>query len=417
MTIFIILAAVLVLLALVLLAPPLLRLRTPLALDRNQQNVVIAQERLSELETDLNNGVLNQSEFEQAKLELEQALLLDISGGDDTDKETPETPQQHGRLALGSLAVLVPALTVGLYLYLGEPQMIGFDPQQQASHAQNAGHGGEELPPVEEMIESLVSHLKEQPEDAEGWFLLGRTYMVMKDYPKAVTAFDTAYKLVGDIPSAMLSLADAMAMANNGDMTGRPAELIRKAVTVAPQDPTALWLAGMVERQSGNLEAALTHFEALKPLLAGEPESVAKVNGFITDIQRQLGQAEPVQSTSAEAVVTAIKVKVSLASELQAQVKPEQLVFVYAKALQGPPMPLAAAKLQVKDLPVEVTLDDSSAMMPQMKLSNFDQVIVGARVSMSGDPIAKSGDFNGEISPVMVQTNAAVDVVINSTVQ
>jgi cytochrome c-type biogenesis protein CcmH len=424
MTIFVILAAALVLLALVLVAPSLLRNRASMVLDRNQQNVVIAQERLSELEADLGNGVLTREQFEQAKVELEQALLEDLRD-DPAESASLEAPKKHGRIALGVLAVTVPVLTVSLYLFLGEPQMVEFDRQQIAAQ-QNVGHGGKELPPVEDMVDSLVSHLKQQPDDAEGWFLLGRTYMMLKDYPKAVQAFDSAYELVGDVPAAMLSLADALAMVSGGNMAGRPTELIRKAVVIAPQDTTALWLAGLVEKQEGNLEGALTHFRNLKPQLAGEPDSLERINGFIAELEQQLGQSaggavaaadtatpEPVSAASA----VGIKVSVSLSAEMQQKANPEQTVFIYAKALQGPPMPLAAAKHKVKDLPLEVVLDDTTAMMPQMKLSNFDQVTVGARISLSGNPIAQTGDLSGEVSPVAVQPNAAVDIVIDSAVQ
>lgn len=419
MTTFVIVAAALVVLALALLAPSLLRQRAKMVMDRNQQNVVIAQERLSELEADLENGVLTQEQFDQAKLELEQSLLLDLSE-DDAEKTLAGAPKKHGRIALGVLVVVVPALTVGLYLYLGMPQMVDFNPDEVAQ-AQNSGHGSQELPPVEDMIESLVSHLAEQPDDAEGWFLLGRTYMVMKAYSKAAEAFTKAHELVGDIPAAMLSLADALAMSNGGDMSGKPTELIRKAVVIAPQDTTALWLAGIVERQDGNLKAALTHFRNLQPKLADEPQSAARIAGFISELEQQLeesGETVPADTTSAAGVATvAIKVRVSLSPELQDKVDPEQTVFVYAKATQGPPMPLAAAKHKVKDLPVEVVLDDSNPMMPQMKLSNFEQVTVGARVSLSGNPIAQAGDLNGEVSPVAVQENAAVDVLINQVVE
>ena len=112
----------------------------------------------------------------------------------------------------------------------------------------------------------------------------------------------------------------------------------------------------------------------------------------------------------------AIRVRISLAPELQDQVKPEESLFIYARALQGPKMPLAAARHQVRDLPLELTLDDAGAMMPAMKLSNFEQVVVGARVSRTGGAIAQSGDLRGEISPVPVRDAGLVEVVIDSTV-
>jgi len=403
MTTFWIISAALILVALAMVAPTLLRSRKALPQDRNQQNVVIAQERLAELETDLANGVIEQAQFDQTKLELEQALLRDLA---EESQVAPEAASNApGRAALAGLAVLVPAITIGLYLFLGTPQMVEVDPAALAH--KNATMANGEMPSVAEMIDALKGRLKENPEDAEGWFLLGRTYMVLKDYPKAVKSYETVYKLVGEEPVVMLSLADAEAMAQKGDMSGRPAKLIRKAVALSPDDVTARWLAGMVEEQAGDLEKALSHFNALKPLLAGEADSLARVETMIQRISAKLGRPVPdVMTAKTEAPQqpaaggARIKVRVSIAPELAAKAGPEETVFIYAKALRGPRMPLAASRLKVKDLPVEVVLDDSSAMMPQMRLSNFSEVKVGARVSHSGNAITQSGDLIGEVAPV-----------------
>jgi len=416
MMLFWIITAAMILAALAMLAPTLLRNRHSESMDRDQQNVVIARERLAELESEKARGVLTAEQFEQAKGELEQSLLRDLDehGHEAVQRESAAS----GRLAIAAIVLMVPAITLGLYAYLGSPQMV-VPVDQRTAHAAT-GQG--EMPSVEEMLGVLVARLKETPEDSDGWFLLGRTYMAMNDYAKAAGTFEKLHQLVGEEPVVLLAWADAAAMSRQGDLSGRPTELVRRAVVLAPDNQTALWLGGMVEEQAGNHRLAIDHWERLLPQLQDEPESLARINSLLTAAREQAGAPAAAEKGSTQvqtqpsaiADSSGIRVRVALAAELLGKVGPEEVLFIYAKALQGPKMPLAAARHKVKDLPLELTLDDSSAMMPAMKLSNFEQVVVGARISRSGDPIAQSGDLKTEISPVDVGT--AVDIVIDSRV-
>jgi len=227
---------------------------------------------------------------------------------------------------------------------------------------------------------------------------------------------------VGDEPAILLSWADAQAMVQQGKMNGKPAELVRKAVKLAPDDPTALWLAGMVEEQAGNFAQAVVYWERLAPLLAGDAESSQRVIELIARARKKAGMepAAPMvagQSAPAPAATSAsVNIRVSISPALQQQVSGEETLFIYAKALQGPRMPLAAARLKVADLPLEMQLDDSLAMTPQAQISNFEQVVVGARVSRAGGAIAQSGDLRGEISPVTVGGSDLIEIVIDSVV-
>lgn len=412
MTIFWIITAVMILAALAFIAPSLLRASELRESDRDKQNVVIARERLADLNREHATGSLSDEEYEQTKLELEQALLIDLESSAGADDAAGSG--KVGLLPLLFSALFVVAATISVYLYLGTPQLI----DREVTLAQQPAN--EKLPSIEEMMTTLVERLKENPEDAEGWYLLGRTYMAMKDYQRAAFAFDKLNQLVSDQPSIMLALADALAMSAGGDMQGRPTELIRKAVTLAPEDQTALWLAGMVENQSGNYARALEHWRQLKPMLAGDPDSTQQVDRLIATAERQLttsgpGSA-PEQPAAAAPSGTAITARVSLSAELAARVKPEERLFIYARALEGPKMPLAAVRLKASDLPATVELSDAQAMVPGMNLSKFPQVVVGARISRSGNAIAASGDLLGEVSPVTVSDQAVVELVIDSVV-
>ncbi len=410
MILFWILLATMVLVGLAFLAPALLRSTDLKASDRDQQNVMIGRERLAELQADHAAGILSEAEYEQTKGELEQALLIDLEGGDEPD--SPHESSRGGRATLLLSALFVVIATVTVYLYLGSPQMV--DPEAMLAQQQSS----EELPSVEEMMTALVERLKENPEDAEGWYLLGRTYMAMQDYQKAAFAFDKLNQLVSDQPSIMLALADALAMSSGGDMQGRPADLIRKAIKLAPEDQTALWLAGMVEDQSGNYPAALNHWRHLKTLITDDEESLQRVDMLIAGAEQKLSasdQTDAIESAKVPAsVIKAITARISLADDLATKVDPDESLFIYARAMEGPRMPLAAVRMKVRDLPATVELSDTQAMVPGMNLSRFKQVVVGARISKSGNAIAASGDLLGEVSPVEVDGDAVVELVINS---
>jgi cytochrome c-type biogenesis protein CcmH len=279
------------------------------------------------------------------------------------------------------------------------------------------------MPSVEEMMAALMARLEENPEDSEGWFLLGRSYMALDNYAMASQAFERLHLLVGDDPVVLLSWADAQAMAQKGNLAGKPSELIRKAVKLAPEDTTALWLAGMVEDQSGNHQLAISYWERLEPKIKDDPESRQRIESLLASAREKAGSgepagpgSEPVAVSTAATATTGITVRVDLSPEFRGKVGPEESLFIYARALEGPRMPLAAARRKVSDLPLELTLDDSTAMMPAMRLSNFEQVLVGARVSRSGEAMARSGDLSGEVAPVRVGAAGTVDILIDKLV-
>ena len=414
---FWILVAVMILVAVGSFAPAFLRKSAAAAaLDRDQQNVVIAKERLAELEGELNDGVLDQAQFEQSKLELEQALLIDL-GEERTSGPQVAPGRRSGLGALIGFGIFVPVMTLWIYFSIGSPDLIdGAKSPQVAAH----GTGSEgAMPSLQEMLGALKARLAEEPNDSEGWFLLGRTYMAVDDYANAAKTYEKVYQLVGEQPAVMLALADAHAMAQAGEMRGRPAELVRKAVQMVPTDTTALWLAGIAEDQEGNHRAAIDYWNRLRPLLQGDAASLDRVDGLIARAMEK-GNIETTGVAVPEPTVAAadktIKVRVDLDPALRDGIGLEESVFVFARALSGPRMPLAAARHKVSDFPIDLTLDDNSAMAPQTRLSNFDQVLVGARVSRSGNPIVSSGDLTGQVSPVRPGSEAVVEVLINSRV-
>jgi cytochrome c-type biogenesis protein CcmH len=415
MIVFWIFAALMLAAALWLLIPALLGRKMVRDLDRNQQNVAIARERLKELESEFGRGSLTETDYEQARQELEQALLNDV---DDAVVSGAPLSSSSSRASLIWVALGVPLAAILLYLQLGTPDAL--KPQAQVQAEAPQGHaGGDSTATMEQLVASLAAKLQQEPENPEGWFMLGRSYMSMGRYPEAAEAFQRVLEQVGDDPNVMLRYADALAMAQGGKITGKPFELIKKALLLKPDDATGLWLAGLGYEEQGQYELAVQHWRKLEPMMQDDPASLNEVRNLIARAEQKLGRPVTAQVVPSEPVAAsgvALKVSVSLDAALQGKVSPEDTVFIFARAVAGPPMPLAAVRKQVRDLPVTVTLDDSMAMMPQMKLSNFIEVKIGARISKSGTPGAQSGDLQGEVTPVETDRKGVTQVSINQVV-
>jgi cytochrome c-type biogenesis protein CcmH len=348
-----------------------------------------------------------------------------------------------------SLLVAIPLSAFALYLSLGSQDIIPRLESAAAGQSAAQGHAGtaDGLPPLDELVTKLEQRLQQTPQDAEGWIMLGRTYFAMRDTEKAENALERAYALMPEDTQVILAYAEAMAANSGNTLEGRPAELIAEALKLDPSDPTARWLSGMAAFQRGQFNAAGVAWKQTLAQIDPNSEEAAELRKLITEAEQRAGvpsetgpiaqtpmpQTPAAQANAAlnsgsdsmpgptttadqaqpEPAGAAIDVSVSLAPELAAAASPETTVFVYAKAASGPPMPLAVQRLSVGDLPATLRLDDGMAMMPAMRLSNFPQVIVGARVSASGQATPQPGDLEGETGPVASRGASTVAVQID----
>jgi len=414
---FLLIASVMILVAFLIVLPPLWRKQPAAEPDQDQRNIAIARQRLAELKEQLQTGALTQALYDEQLLELEQALSddLDISGSLESHVKAAET---GGRWMATVLVLAIPFLAGSLYWALGNYQSL-----TQADQAAAANQATPELEQFNKMVAGLAQRLEKQPDDALGWTMLGRSYKYLQQYPKAVVAFEHAYKLTGDQPEIMLLYAEALAFANNEQLAGKPAELVFKALAMEPDNTTGLWFGGMAKAQAGDFVAAMTLWKKLESLLPPGSEPQQEIQGLLAKLATQIPEgAAQEQAKPAQPVKTAsIDVQVSLAAELQKSASPEDTVFVYAQALSGSPMPLAIVRKQVADLPLTVNLNDAMAMMPTMKLSNFEQVKLLARISKSGNAMKQPGDLIGVIEQATV-TDKSSDksphkIIINSQVK
>jgi len=373
-------------------------------------SLAIYQQRLKELEIDQATGALSPAQAESARHELERELLREQ--GDELADQTPTTPATRPGLAWTVLVVLLmPALALGLYYQLGKPEL--------ANNANSGMPHSTDSQSMERMLTQVQDYLAEHPDDLKGWLLLGRSNMSLKRYGDAARALAQAYRLKSDDPDILLRYADALAMNQGGSLLGEPAKLIHQAVSLSPEDHTALWLEGMVALERQDYAGALQRWQHLLPMLTDADERqevqqmIAKAQGRAGDATTSTGGAE---NRAQVAPAAAIEVRVALAGDLAGSARPDDSLFVYARAISGPPMPLAIVRKQVRDLPLTVTLNDKMAMAPTMRLSKFKQVRVTARISHSGNAIPQSGDLYGEATDIPVTGSQPVRILIDRRV-
>lgn len=401
-------AALLTLIALAIILPSLIRKPRLIQEASDDQNILIARERLEELKAEYAAGGMSEAVYQQTYQELERAILNDISAKTEADSK-PGTGRARGLAVI--VAILLPVMAIGIYSQLGTSVSdLERAIQEQATREHN-------LKTIASMVEQLAERLRNEPDNLQGWIMLGRSYMAVQRYPDAVKAFERAHSLDKQNPNLMLQYADALVMSRDGDFSGQASTLINEALALRPNDITALWLAGMAANQQGDYQQALTHWNKLLPMLQQDQQALSQVQAMIAQTQQQLSQNGPSANTTPgkteDTTKAAIQVTVSLDPALADKVSATDTVFIYAKATNGPPMPLAVARHQVKDLPLTVTLDDSMAMMPAMQLSNFPQVNVGARISKTGQAIAQSGDYYNEVANIDVAGKKPLTIVID----
>ncbi|MCL6556585.1 MAG: c-type cytochrome biogenesis protein CcmI [Burkholderiales bacterium] len=373
MTAFLLAAGLLALLAVLFVVLPLLRGQR-LSLPHDAANVAVYRDELAELEADREAGTLSQADYEAARRELERRLLQDITGEGKPAALFPRWPAVL-------LALFLPLAAASLYWRLGEPAAItaprltGLTPTQQ----------------VQALLPALEKHLKEAPEDATGWRMLAKAYMALERYPEAAAAMERAAKLLPRDAQVLADQADALAMAQGQRLAGRPQALLARALELDPDNGKALYLAGYAALEAGDRETAARHWKRLLARLPADSEDAATVRQQLEEI----GAATPRAEQKA-----AISGTVRLHESLRARVAPEDTVFVFARAVNGPRMPLAILRLKARELPAPFRLDDSQAMSPAMRLSGAREVVVGARISKSGNATPRPGDLEGVSAPV-----------------
>lgn len=418
MTLFWIFGAAMLLLAVLFVMVPLWRKNVVSnAVLRDTANLEILRDQSVEMSADLEHGLLNQESFEQGQRELQVRLLEEVKSAE----PVAAIPRNPAKVLALALMILIPLASVLLYMQLGSSKALQ-PHQEELSVADGFG-----IIRSETALEDLEKRLAKFPENPDGWLQLGRSYNEMKRYTDATRAYAKLVELVPNEAQLWTDYADAYAMDHGQTLLGEPTKFLNKALALDPNNTTALALSGSAGMERGDYVAAIQHWQKLIALLPPEYPDIQLIKDGVKQARdflamqkggkQKLAQLSEQQATSKTVVdgTAAIMGKVSLSPAMLGKVGPDDIVFILARAAKGPRMPLAVLRKQVKDLPMEFSLDDSMAMQPQLKLSGFDQVIVVARVSKSGTPMAQSGDVQGA-SAIIKPGTKGLNIVIDSLV-
>ena len=404
MTLFWIVCAVLLVLALLFLVLPLWR-ATANNNDvlRDAANLEILRDQAAEMEKDLQNGLLTQEAYEQGKLELQARLLEEVK----TTGQTEKLAHNPARKLAIMLALLLPLFAVPLYLVVGNTKALL--PQEELAVADGFG-----VIRSEAALQELEKKLERLPENPDGWLVLARSYSAMQRFQDAVRAYGNLVKLVPNEPQLWTDYADVTAMNNNQSLLGEPTKYLNKALELDPDNTSARALSGSAAMERGDYYSAVIHWQKLVDLLPPDYPDVQMIHEGIKQAKQflamqkggkqKLAQLEKMKGTApAQPAVDpaqAITGRASFVAGMAGMASPTDTVFILARAANGPKMPLAVLRKQVKALPLEFSLDDSLAMQPELKLSGFGEVVVIARVSKSGSPMAQPGDLEGSVQAV-----------------
>lgn len=396
------------------------------------------RQQLQQLEARHDSGALGAKAYEAAKASLERQLLdrvLEAPAAGSAKAAVAMPPRPSGRLVgLLSVAVLVVAgIGYGLTGSPGAPSA-GPPGAGAAGTDHAAAPSAEDEAQFAAAVEKLAQRLKEQPDNAEGWAMLARSYARLGRHAEAVPAFDKAVALQGSNAGLLADYADALAVQNNRSLEGRPLQLIEQALKLEPDNGKALALAGTAAFNRKDYAGAVRHWERLAQVAPAGSGFAQQLQDSIAEA-RTLGGMGPGQPAPSAAVAAApapaapasaaappagpavaaagtanLQGSVRLSPAVARLAAPTDTVFVFARAAEGPRMPLAILRYQVKDLPVNFKLDDSQAMSPATRLSAFPQVVISARVSKSGQATPSAGDLTGQSPPV---ANSARGVVVD----
>jgi len=397
-------AGLLSLVALAFLLFPLLRGRRAQAEeDRTALNVALYQERLAELTAQRDAGTLTDEQLEAGRADAARELLDDTEDGD-----APRSARLGRSLPILA-AVLVPLIGFGLYMHWGASDRL-----------QLAREFGEQPRTMEEMTARLEKAVQAQPDSAEAWYFLARTYMSLERPADAATAYARLIDLAGREPELLGQWAQALYFAGDRQWNEQLQKLTDEALQGDPHEVTSLGLLGIAAYEDERYQDAIGFWERLVATLPADDPSREPIQGGIQRAREQLGEAgapaAPAAVPETAQADVALEVAVRLDATLADKVQPTDAVFVFARAVSGPPMPLAVKRLSIADLPATVSLGDADAMTPQLRLSNFEQVRLFARVSRSGD--ATKGEWVGASQALqLTEGGETTELVIDQTDQ
>lgn len=380
---------------------------------RDAANLEIFRDQIAEMDYDLRNGLLTQELYEQGRRELQARLLNEVKDAKTSAESATRNP--HKKLAL-VMAALIPFLAVGLYLKVGN----------FAAFMPGAGTPAENFGTVHtaEALKELEDKVAKNPEDIQSLGTLAHSYDEQGRYLDAAKIYGKMTKITPNDAQLWTDFADSLAMASGQSLVGEPTTLLNRALSLDPNNPKALALSGSAALERGDFAATIQYWEKLLAELQPGSDDAKMISDGIAQakaaLEKQQKGGKPTPKAGAKSHVAAGHEQITgtlvLSASLKDKAGPNDMLFIVARAESGPAMPLAVMRGQVRDLPLKFSMDDSMAMSPQAKLSDFDKVILIARVAKSGDPMPHAGDLQGVSAPIKPGTHN-VELSIDSVIK
>jgi len=374
----------------------------------------VYRQQFVELAQDHRNGVLTDEQYRIARCELDRRVLEETGSA-----ELPAAAsgrQLNSKAVAVALAVIIPTVSVLLYGKLGSPLAISASGSSVSAAPGNGGREPISLSEMDALTERLKAKLEQNPTDGVGWALLARAYVELGRHPEAVQIYEKAMQLIPNDAQLLADYADALGVLNGRKLEGRPEALIQQALKADPRNVKALMLAGTVAYNHKEFSRAASYWEEARANLPPEtdPEAIQEIMAGIAEARelaggRQAAKASrptaPAKPASPAGPSVAISGQVTISPSLAGKGSPTDTLFVFAREMNGPPMPVSIVRATMKDLPFTFRLDDSTSPMPSRKLSDVGPVVIVARLSKSGEAMPKSGDLQGTSQPVKPGVN------------
>jgi cytochrome c-type biogenesis protein CcmH len=413
MTLFLLSASSLLLISIIVIIKALLNKNNE-KINSNQNSMDIYNQKLNEINFDIENHLITKNEANNAIEELEYSLIKDNKNTDTLDSKLYFSNLKSKKTISVILVLVIPVFVISVYSFIGDPNSI--EKLVLVSDLKNSKNNSEKLVSVEQMLNRVERRLLDEPNNSDDWLMLANSYVVLKRYPEAIRAFENLYRLKGDDPSLLFRYADVLAMANSGIFAGKPSELIKKALRLDPQNTMGLWLAGLVAYEEGEINEAINYWQNVLPKLeigSEEEKNIRKYIQFAKENNNISIQND--NSITQEEIEYSLKLNIELSPNFTS-VNKSKVVFIYAKPINSPNnMPIIVLRKTVADLPLLVEMNDSMSMLPSNKLSDYKSVQVLARISKSGNAKSEIGDLIGVVDSVSTTSRNITKLIINTT--
>lgn len=415
MTLFLLSASSLLLISIIIIIRTLMNKNNE-KISSSQNSMDIYNQKLKEINFDIENHLITKSEANNAIEELEYSLIQDNKNTDIVDSKLYFLNQKSKKIISVILVLVIPIFVICIYSFIGAPNSI--EKLVQVSDLKNTKSDSEKLVSVEQMLKRVERRLLDEPNNSDDWLMLANSYVALKRYPEAIRAFENLYRLKGDDPSLLFRYADVLAMANSGIFAGKPSELIKKALQLDPKNTMGLWLAGLAAYEEGKVKKAINYWENVLPKLeigSEEEKNIRKYIEFAKENNNILTQNN--DSITQEKIEYSLKLNIELSPNFT-NINKNKTVFIYAKPINSlNNMPIIVLRKTVADLPLLVEMNDSMSMLPSNKLSDYRSVQVSARISNSGNAKSEKGDLIGIVESMSTTSKNITKLIINTIVE